>query len=126
MPASSLGNFALAAANYNVQHAAYKRLCQLQVVLTFVNGVPTVNAARSAPGFTIAGDTGVYTGTAPKGARGVFWGQCLAATPDDFSVCVKSYVPTTGVFAFDVHNAAGAVDVATGDEVWLFFWLEGG
>jgi hypothetical protein len=48
------------------------------------------------------------------------------ATPDDATVCVKSYVPTTGVFAFDVHNAAAAVDVATGDEVWLYFLVQGG
>jgi hypothetical protein len=118
--------FALDSAPYHPVNTAYKRTCLLQVVLTFVDGVPSVNAARSAPGFTIAGDTGVYTGTAPKASRGVFWGQCLMATPDDASVCVKSYVPTTGAFAFDVHNAAGAVDVATGDEVWLFFCLEGG
>lgn len=118
--------FALDSAPYNTFNGAYKRPCLLQVCLTFVGGVPTVNAARSAPGFTIAGDSGVYTGTAPKASRGVFWGQCLMATPDDASVCVKSYVPTTGVFAFDVHNAAGAIDVATGDEVWLLFLLEGG
>lgn len=118
--------FALDSAPYQGVNTAYKRGCLLQVVLTFVDGVPTVNTARSAPGFTIAGDSGVYTGTAPKAARGVFWGQALMATPDDASVCVKSYVPTTGVFAFDVHNAAGAIDVATGDEIWLFFLLEGG
>lgn len=123
---STLGTFALASAPYHTLNGAYKRPCFLQVCLTFVNGVPSVNVARSAQGFTIAGDTGVYTGTAPKGARGVFWGQCLAATTDDFSVCVKSYSPTAGTFAFDVHNAAGPVDVATGDEVWLLFLIEGG
>lgn len=123
---STLGNFALASAPYGETRTAFMRPCLLHVVLTFVDGVPTVNTARSAAGFTIAGDTGVYTGTAPKGSKGVFWGQCLAATPDDFTVCVKSYVPTTGAFAFDVHNAAGAVDVATGDEVWLFFLIQGG
>ncbi len=118
--------YALQSGTYNNVNSAYKRGAVLQVVLTFVDGVPSVNAARSAPGFTIAGDTGVYTGVAPAAARGVFWGQCLMATPDDATVCVKSYVPSTGVFAFDVHNAAGAVDVATGDEVWLLFLLEGG
>jgi hypothetical protein len=118
--------YALDCAPYKGVNSAYKRPAVLQVVLTFVNGVPTIDTARSATGFTIAGDTGVYTGTAPCGDRGVFWGQCLAATPDDHSVCVKSYVPRTGAFAFDVHNAAAAVDVATGNEVWLFFMIEGG
>jgi hypothetical protein len=118
--------YALESAPYPGVNTNYKKGCLLPVVLTFADGVPAIDTARSASGFTIAGDTGVYTGTAPKAARGVFWGQCLMATPDDASVCVKSYVPTTGVFAFDVHNAAAAVDVATGDEVWLFFCLEGG
>lgn len=117
---------ALTSAPYRSMNQGYKQGTLLHCVLTFVSGVPTVNATRSDQGFTIAGDAGVYTGTAPTGARGVFWGQCLAATTDDFTVCVKSYTPTTGAFAFDVHNAAGAVDVATGDEVWLFFSVEGG
>lgn len=115
----------LSCAPYNSLNTPYKRATLLPVVLTFVGGVPSINTSKSAPGFTIAGDTGVYTGTMPKCARGVFWGQCLAATPDDFSVCAKSISPSGGTFAFDVHNAAGAVDVATGDEVWLFFLLEG-
>jgi hypothetical protein len=121
-----MAEYALSNAAYPGVNTAYKRGTLLQVVLSFADGVPTVVSARSAPGFTIAGDTGVYTGTAPKGARGVFWGQCLMATPDDATVCVKSYSPSAGTFAFDVHNAAGAVDVATGDEVWLFFMVEGG
>lgn len=116
----------LACAPYSGVNTNYKRGTLLQVVLTFADGVPTINTTKSAPGFTIAGDTGVYTGTCPKAPRGVFWGQCLMATPDDASVCVKSFSPTAGTFAFDVHNAAGAIDVATGDEVWLFFMLEGG
>lgn len=119
-------NFALANAPYGNVNTAYKRATLLPVVLTFVDGVPTVSEARSASGFTIAGDTGVYTGTAPAGERGVFWGQCLMSTPDDATVCVDAYDPATGVFSFEVHNAAGAVDVATGDEVWLFFMIEGG
>ena len=118
--------YALDCAPYQGVNSAYQRGVILPVVLSFTDGVPAIVAARSAPGFTIAGDSGVYTGVAPAAARGVFWGQALMATPDDASVCVKSYVPSTGAFAFDVHNAAGAVDVATGDEVWLFFMLEGG
>lgn len=121
-----MAEYALANAPYPGVNTPYKRGVLLPVVLSFADGVPSVVAARSAPGFTIAGDAGVYTGTAPKAARGVFWGQCLMATPDDATVCVKSYSPTAGTFEFDVHNAAGAVDVATGDEVWLFFMVEGG
>lgn len=119
-------SFALDSAPYSQSNSQYRRETRLVVVLSFVDGVPSIVAARSAPGFTIAGDSGVYTGTAPKAARGIFMGQCLMATPDDATVCVKSYSPTAGTFAFDVHNAAGAVDVATGDEVWLLFTLEGG
>lgn len=123
---STLGTFALASSNYNQQHAAYKRACFLQVCLTFVAGVPSVNVARSAPGFTIAGDAGVYTGTAPKGARGVFFTQMVNATVGAFA-SVVSYVPTTGVFAFNTFTATNAaLDVATGDEVWLLFIIEGG
>jgi hypothetical protein len=121
-----MAEYALANAPYPGINTPYKRGVFLPVVLSFADGVPTVVSARSAPGFTIAGDSGVYTGTAPKAARGIFHGQCLMATPDDATVCVKSYSPTAGTFAFDVHNSAGAVDVATGDEVWLFFMVEGG
>lgn len=117
---------ALSVAPYNSLNTSFRRATILPVVLTFASGVPTIDTTRSANGFTIAGDTGVYTGTCPVGQRGVFWGQCLMATPDDASVCVKSFAPQSGTFAFDVHNAAGAVDVATGDEVWLFFMIEGG
>jgi hypothetical protein len=121
-----MAEYAITSAPYPGVNTPYKRGVMLPVVLSFESGVPSVVAARSAAGFTIAGDSGVYTGTAPKGARGVFWGQCLMVTPDDATVCVKSYSPTTGAFAFDVHNAAGAIDVATGDEVWLFFVIEAG
>jgi hypothetical protein len=121
-----MAEYALPNAPYPGVNTPYQRGTLLPVVLSFASGVPSIVEARSASGFTIAGDTGVYTGTAPTGTRGVFWGQCLMATPDDATVCVKSYNPVTGAFAFDVHNAAGAIDVATGDEVWLFFMVEGG
>lgn len=123
---STLGNFALASANYHGVNNAYRRTCQLQVCLTFVNGVPTIDTARSAPGFTIAGDAGAYTGTAPKAARGVFFIQMVNATVGAFA-SVVSYAPTTGVFAFNTFTATNAaLDVATGDEVWLLFHIEGG
>jgi hypothetical protein len=119
-------NFALASATYPNVNSAYKRGAFLQVVLTFASGVPTIDEARSAPGFTIAGDTGAYTGTAPTAERGIFLIQPLTATADAIAT-VTSYVPSTGVFAFKVAGDDGnALDVATGDEVFLLFLLEGG
>jgi len=123
---STLGNFALASASYHGTNNAYRRLCQLQVCLTFVNGVPTIDTARSAPGFTIAGDTGVYTGTCPKASRGVFFIQMKTATAGAFAT-VTTLVPTSGTFSFKTFtDTSTALDVATGDEVWLWFCLEGG
>lgn len=123
---STLGTFALASAPYHTLNGAYKRPCLLQVCLTFVAGVPSISVARSAPGFTIAGDAGLYTGTAPKGARGIFNIQMVNATIGSFA-SVVSYVPTTGVFAFNTFTATNAaLDVATGDEAWLLFLIEGG
>jgi len=121
-----MAEYALAHAPYPGVNTPYKRGTVLPVVLSFTSGVPTIVEARSASGFTIAGDSGVYTGTAPTGERGVFWGSCLMATPDLAAVIPKSYNPSTGAFAFDVHGESGAIDVATGDEVWLFFMIEGG
>lgn len=123
---STLGNFALAAAPYSQHNTAYKRCCQLQVCLTFASGVPTIDTARSAPGFTIAGDTGVYTGTCPKAARGVFFIQLLTATAGAFATAT-TLVPISGTFSFKTFtDTSTALDVATGDEVWLMFFLEGG
>lgn len=120
-----MAEYALTNAPYPGVNSNYKHACLLPVVVTLTAGVAAINVARSASGFTIAGDdAGVYTGTAPKAERGLFWTQVLHATPDDYTACVKSYNPATGVFAFDVHNAAAVADI-TG-EVWLFFVLEGG
>jgi len=119
--------YALQSAGYDPTYTAYKRGAFAQLVVTFVAGVPSVAAARSAAGFTVAGDTGLYTGTAPLAARGVIMSQCLCATADNI-VTITSYNPVTGVFAFRVltANTGVAVDVATGDEVWFLFLLEGG
>jgi len=123
---STLGNFALASANYHGVNNAYRKTCQLQVCLTFVAGVPTIDTARSAPGFTVTGDTGVYTGTCPKASRGVFFAQMVTATVGAFAT-VTTLVPTSGTFSFKTFTATNAaLDVATGDEVWLLFHLEGG
>lgn len=121
-----MAEYALSNAPYPGVNTPYKRGTLLPVVLSFASGVPSIVEARSASGFTIAGDTGVYTGTAPTGERGVFWIQMLTATADAIAT-VTSYDPVTGVFAFKVSGDDGAaLDVATGDEAWLFFMIEGG
>ncbi len=121
-----MAEYALTSAPYQGLNSTYKRATLLPVVLSFASGVPSIVAARSAPGFTIAGDTGAYTGTAPKGDRGVFWIQMLTATADAIAT-VTSYDPDAGTFAFKVAGDDGnALDVATGDEAWLFFFVEGG
>lgn len=118
--------YALANAPYQSLNSAYKRATLLPVVLTFASGVPAIDVARSAAGFTIAGDTGEYTGTAPIGERGVFFIQMLTASADAIAT-VTSYDPVTGAFAFKVSGDDGnALDVATGDEAWLLFHIEGG
>lgn len=121
-----MSEYALSSASYRGVHTPWPRMTILPVVLEFTSGVPTIDTDRSAPGFTIDGDTGVYTGTAPIGLKGVFTGSCLMATPDAATVIPKSYNPKTGAFAFDVHGESGAIDVATGDEIWLFFFVQGG
>jgi len=119
-------SYALQQASYNQSNSAYKRECRLTVCVTFVNGVPTIAAARSAPGFTITGDTGVYTGTMPKAARGILNIQLLTATAAGFAT-VTTIVPTSGTYSFKTFLHDGtALDVATGDEVFLYFILEGG
>jgi hypothetical protein len=119
-------NFALASATYPNVNSAYKRGAFLQVVLTFASGVPAIDEARSAPGFTIAGDTGVYTGTMPTAERGVLLTQLVTASVGAFAT-VTTLVPASGTFSFKTWTAtAAALDVATGDEVFLLFLLEGG
>jgi len=125
---STLGNFALASAPYHPFNGAYKRPCLLQVVLTIASGAPSIDTARSAPGFTIAdGATGAYTGTAPKGARGVFWTQCFVPSGADSNmVTVTAYSPTAGTFTLQNHVNAAPADAPDGSEIWLFFLIEGG
>jgi hypothetical protein len=118
--------FALDSGHYNQSNSAYKREVRLVVCLTFASGVPTIDADRSASGFTIAGDTGVYTGTMPKAARGILLTQLKTASVGAFAT-VTTIVPTSGTFSFKTWTAtAAALDVATGDEVFLYFILEGG
>jgi hypothetical protein len=121
-----VAEYALANAPYPGTNTPYKRGVLLPLVLSFADGVPTVVSARSGAGFTIAGDTGVYTGTAPKAARGVIQIQLLTATAAGFAT-VTAYSPTDGTFSFKTFLHDGtALDVATGDEVFLLFFVEGG
>jgi hypothetical protein len=125
---STLGNFALASASYHGVNNAYRKACLLQVVLTSDGTTVSVNTARSAPGFTITtGANGALTGTCPKASRGVAWSQGLSATASDVLVANFSALsPTAGTFALQVHNDGSETILASGDELWLFFWLEGG
>ncbi len=118
--------YALQQASYNQSNSAYKRECRLVVVVSFVDGVPSIVAAKSAPGFTITGDTGVYTGTMPRAARGIILTQLLTATAGGFAT-VTTVVPASGTFSIKTFSAtATPLDVATGDELHLYFILEGG
>lgn len=118
--------YALQSAPYNQSNASYKREARLVVCVSFASGVPTVVAARSAPGVTVAGDAGVYTGTMPKCARAILNIQLLTATAAGFAT-VTTLAPTAGTFSFKTFLHDGtALDVATGDEVFLYFVLEGG
>lgn len=118
--------YALDRAPYGQSNSAYKREARLVVCVTFVAGVPTINTARSASGFTFTGDTGVYTGTMPKSARGIVLTQMLTATVGAFAT-VTTFNPTAGTFSIGTWTATNAaLDVATGDELLLYFILEGG
>jgi len=120
--------FALDSAPYQGANGAYKRACLLPVVVAVAAGAPSIVTARSAAGFTIAdGANGAYTGTAPKAARGVFWIQPKRAVDaDSCSVDVVAYTPTTGAFTLQTYVNDAPADLDDGDELWLFFLLEGG
>jgi hypothetical protein len=116
----------LSAAPYAGVNTPYKRGSLQQVVLTFIAGAPTINTSKSAPGFTIAGAAGVYTGTMPKCPKAILLLQPLTASVGAFAT-VTTINPTAGTFSFKTWTAtAAALSVATGDEVHLLFMLEGG
>lgn len=123
-----MAEYALTSAPYHGVNTAYKRPALLQVVLSIASGAPAIVAARSAPGFTVAdGATGAYTGTAPKGERGVCWTQCLVPTGADSNiVTITAYDPVAGTFTLQNHVNAAPADAPDGSEIWLFFLIEGG
>lgn len=120
--------FALDSAPYQGANTAYKRGCLLQVVLTSNGSALAINAARSAPGFTVTtGANGAFTGTLPKCARAVAWASGLFATASNVGVTNFSALsPTAGTFACQHHNDGAETILASGDEIWLTFFLEGG
>lgn len=123
-----MAEYAIVNAPYPGVNTPYKRGVLLPVVVSVASGAPSIVAARSASGFTIAdGASGAYTGTAPKAERGVFWIQPKRAVDaDSCSVDVVSYSPTTGAFTLQVYVNDAPADLDDGDELWLFFMLEGG
>lgn len=116
----------LSAAPYSGVNTPYKRGSLQQLVITFIAGAPTINTAKSAPGFTVAGAAGVYTGTMPKCPKSVAMIQMLTASVGAFAT-MTTIVPASGTFSFKTWTAtAAALSVATGDEVHILFMLEGG
>lgn len=120
--------FALDSAHYNQSNSAYKREARLVVVLTSDGTTVSVDADRSASGFTITtGANGALTGTAPKAARGILLTQRLVATvANEGSVTVVAFSPTAGTFTLQNHNVAAETVLPSGDEIYLYFILEGG
>lgn len=122
---------ALSLAPYQGVNTPFKRCVILPVVATAGsgNGTLTIDTARSAPGFTVSGTAGAYTGTMPKTPRGVAWGQCFQATADGAIINFTAFSSTAGTFSFETHHGdttSGGEALANGDQVWLFFMLEGG
>ncbi len=126
-----MAEYALTSAPYQGLNSNYKRASLLPVVATAGSGdgTLTIDTTNSAPGFTITGTAGDYAGTLPKGARAVAWGQAVQATPDGAIVNFQTLSATAGTFTFETHHGdatTGAEALADGDQVWLFFFVEGG
>lgn len=118
----------LDSAPYQGVNTAYKRGTILHAVISFASGAPSVVAARSAPGITIAdGATGAYTGTFPKCPKAVAWTQCLRAVDADSArVDFVSFSPTAGTFTLQAYVNDAPADIDDADELWIFILCEGG
>lgn len=125
---STLGTFALASAPYHTLNTAYKRACLLQLVITSTGAALAVDTAKSAPGFTVTtGANGAFTGTMPRGARAVAWASGKFATASNVGVTNFSALDANaGTFACQHHNDGAETILASGDEIWLTFLIEGG
>jgi len=123
-----MAEYAIINAPYPGVNTPYKRGVVLPVVLTSNGTTVSIVTAKSASGFTVTtGANGIITGTAPKGARGVLWTQGKTATAASVQVTdVTTYDPAAGTFALQHHNDGAETILANGDEIWLFFMIEGG
>jgi hypothetical protein len=120
--------YALESAPYPGVNTPYKKGVLLPVVLTSDGSALAIATARSSAGFTITtGANGAFSGTMPKGARATAWSQGKSATAA--SVQVTDFVtldPVAGTFSCQHHNDGAETILASGDEIWLFFFVEGG
>lgn len=123
-----MAEYATASAAYPVGNSSWKRLALLPLVLTSNGTTVSIDATRSAPGFTITtGSNGALTGTAPKAARGLILTQGFDATVANELLCtVVAYSPTAGTFTLQTHNAGAESILGSGDELWLLFSVEAG
>lgn len=123
-----MAEYALSHAPYPGVNTAYRRGTVLPVVIESNGSVLSIDADRSASGFTVTtGSNGAFSGTMPTGSRAVAWSQGLAATAT--SVQVTDFValdPIAGTFSCQHHNDGAETILASGDEIWLFFMIEGG
>lgn len=121
----------LDSAPYAGINTPYKRGTILPVVATAGSGdgTFTIDTSLSAPGFTISGTAGAYTGTMPKTGKVVAWSQCLAATPASHIVNFITLSGSAGTFSFETHHGdatSTGETFADGDKIFLFFMMEGG
>ncbi len=123
-----MAEHALTSAPYPGLNSPYKRATLLPLVLTSNGSALAINTAKSAPGFTVTtGANGAFTGTMPKGARAQAWASGLFATASNVGVTKFSALDATaGTFACQHHNDGAETILASGDEIWLFFCVEGG
>ncbi len=123
-----MAEYALTSAPYQGLNSNYKRATLLPLVLTSNGSALAIDTARSASGFTVTtGANGAFSGTLPKGDRAVAWSQGRSATAT--SVQVTDFVTLdadAGTFSCQHHNDGAETILASGDEIWLFFFVEGG
>jgi hypothetical protein len=121
--------FALDSGHYNQSNSAYKREVRLVVVLTSNGTTVSVDADRSASGFTITtGANGALTGTMPKSSRGILLTQGFdpAASTIALLANVTAFSPTAGTFGLQTHTDNTEAVIPSASELWLYFILEGG
>jgi hypothetical protein len=123
-----MAEYALSNAPYPGVNTPYMRGTLLPVVLTSNGSALAIDTAKSSSGFTVTtGANGAFSGTMPTGTRATAWSQGKTATAA--SVQVTDFVtldPVAGTFSCQHHNDGAETILASGDEIWLFFMIEGG